>query len=164
PTGRAAAADLARRGFELGNHSDTHPYDLARLDRARIRDEIARAHARIAEAAGAAHAPVGFRAPGYELSPSVVDVLVELDYRYDSSIFPSPPYYLAKAAVMGTMALRGRSSASVLGTPRVLAAPADPYHPDPRAPWRRGDAALVELPIAVVPWIRVPVIGTSLLL
>jgi hypothetical protein len=32
------------------------------------------------------------------------------------------------------------------------------------APWRRGQAPVVELPIAVTPWTRVPAIGTSLLL
>ncbi|MEM9493829.1 MAG: polysaccharide deacetylase, partial [Myxococcota bacterium] len=32
------------------------------------------------------------------------------------------------------------------------------------APWRRGRAPLVELPIAVTPYGRVPVIGTNLLL
>jgi len=33
-----------------------------------------------------------------------------------------------------------------------------------QAPWRRGQAPIVELPIAVTPWLRVPAIGTSLLL
>jgi len=31
------------------------------------------------------------------------------------------------------------------------------------APWRRGQAPLVELPIATTPWLRVHAIGTSLL-
>jgi hypothetical protein len=31
------------------------------------------------------------------------------------------------------------------------------------APWRRGQAPLVELPIAVTRWTRLPAIGTSLL-
>jgi hypothetical protein len=31
------------------------------------------------------------------------------------------------------------------------------------APWRRGQAPLVELPVAVTPYARVPAIGTSLL-
>jgi hypothetical protein len=32
-----------------------------------------------------------------------------------------------------------------------------------QAPWRRGQAPLVELPIAVTPWARLPAIGTTLL-
>jgi hypothetical protein len=47
--------------------------------------------------------------------------------------------------------------------PRQLAAPPDPYRPAMTAPWRRGQAPLVELPIAVTPWLRVPAIGTSLI-
>ena len=31
------------------------------------------------------------------------------------------------------------------------------------APWRRGQAPLVELPVAVTPWTRMPAIGTTLL-
>ncbi|MBA3817460.1 MAG: hypothetical protein H0X17_01085 [Deltaproteobacteria bacterium] len=31
------------------------------------------------------------------------------------------------------------------------------------APWRRGQAPLVELPVAVTPWTRLPAIGTSLI-
>ena len=31
------------------------------------------------------------------------------------------------------------------------------------APWRRGQAPMVELPVAVTPWTRLPAIGTSLL-
>ena len=38
--------------------------------------------------------------------------------------------------------------------PRALAAPAEPYRPAMTAPWRRGQAPLVELPIAVTPWTR----------
>jgi hypothetical protein len=31
------------------------------------------------------------------------------------------------------------------------------------APWRRGQAPIVELPVAVTPWTRLPAIGTTLL-
>jgi hypothetical protein len=51
----------------------------------------------------------------------------------------------------------------VLTNPRALAAPAEPYRPSMTAPWRRGQAPMVELPVAVTPWMRVPAIGTSLL-
>src|SRR6476646_9378593 len=66
PEGRALLADLARDGHELASHTHTHPYDLVRLGATTIASEIDRAHAAIAECAGVA--PVGFRAPGYEVS------------------------------------------------------------------------------------------------
>jgi len=63
---------------------------------------------------------------------------------------------------MGGMALRGRRSGAVVTDPRGLFAPADPYRIDARRPWRRGTSALVELPVAMLPYSRIPVIGTLL--
>jgi len=36
-----------------------------------------------------------------------------------------------------------------------------PYHPSVENPYRRGGLHLVELPIALSPWLRLPLIGTS---
>jgi hypothetical protein len=159
--GRGQLAQLARLGHELANHSNTHPYDLCRKSRGEIDDEVARAHDTIAACAG--HAPIGFRSPGYDMSRALHEVLMERGYHYDSSIFPSWPYYLAKLGVMAAMSLTGKRSQSVLVDPRVLAAPADPYRPG-RSPFRRGQSTLVELPVGVSPGLRIPAIGTSLLL
>lgn len=158
---RARYADLVRAGHELASHSYSHPYDLARWPPARARDEIARAHDLLAGLAGRVH---GFRAPGYDLSAAMLDELLRLGYRYDSSIFPAPGYYAAKAVVMLGMRALGRRSGAVMTDPRALCAPASPYRPSARRPWRRGGAALLELPVAVTPLLRVPAIGTSLLL
>ena len=95
-----------------------------RLGRARIDDEIDRAHAAIGACAGTP--PVGFRAPGYEIAADVIDALQARGYRYDSSVFPSATYYGAKALVMAAMRAVGRQSGSVLGSPRVLLAPRAP--------------------------------------
>jgi peptidoglycan/xylan/chitin deacetylase (PgdA/CDA1 family) len=160
--GRAALAALARNGHELASHTHTHPYDFIRLGAARIADEIDRAHAAIGDCAGTP--PVGFRAPGYEISAAAIEVLQARGYRYDSSVFPSVPYYGAKAAVMGVMRVAGRASGSMLGNPRVLLAPRVPYRPAAGAPYRAGGAGILELPIAVTPFTRLPVIGTSLIL
>ncbi len=158
----ALVRDLVSAGHEIGNHSYSHPYDLARLPRERIAEEIGRAHALLGDAAG--KAITGFRAPGYDVSAAIFEELGKLGYKYDSSIFPAPGYYAAKAAVMGAMALVGRKTGAVLTDPKALVAPADPYRPSPTAPWRRGQATVVELPIAVTPGLRAPVIGTSLLI
>jgi len=159
PEGRAQLAALAAQGHELANHSFTHPYHLVRLSRADIAAEIDAAHAAIGDCAGAA--PVGFRAPGYNVSARLIDLLCERAYHYDSSAFPAIPYYAAKAAVMAMMRVVGRPSASLLGDPRVLASPTSPYRPARDAPYRRGDAPLLELPMAVTPVLRLHVIGTS---
>jgi hypothetical protein len=162
-TARSANAQrlktLADAGDELGNHSYSHPYELARLSRHEIDAEIGHCDRVLRTIA-----PVrGFRAPGYDVSPAMLDTLARLGYRYDSSVFPAPGYYAAKAAVMAALAAAGRPSGAVLTNPRALTAPAKPYRPSMSAPWRRGQAPIIELPVAVTPWTRVPAIGTSLL-
>jgi peptidoglycan/xylan/chitin deacetylase (PgdA/CDA1 family) len=151
---------LANAGHELANHSYSHPYDLVRLGRTRIAEEIDRGHGAVADACG--HAPVGFRAPGYEVSREVIDHLCARGYRYDSSALPSVPYYTAKAAIMGVMRVVGRRSGSILGSPSVLGAPVGPYQPSEASPYRRGTQPLIEAPMTVTPWLRLPVIGTSI--
>jgi len=160
--GRRILADLARAGHELASHTYTHPYNLVRLAGARIAEEIDRTHAAIAALCG--QPPVGFRAPGYEISAELIDLLCQRGYRYDSSTFPAIPYYLAKAAVMGLIRLAGRRSGSILGSPAVLRAPRVPYRPAKGSPYRRGDQPIMELPITVTPWLRLHVIGTTLVI
>lgn len=148
---RRIAEDLVAAGHELASHSLTHPYDLVRQDRPAIERELVQSREILSEIRGA---PVtGFRAPGYTMTPSVLCMVADAGYRYDSSIFPCPPYYLAKLAVLARMALSGRRSESIVGPPSVMW--------EQRLPSRRH--GLIELPITVLPPIRFPFIGTSLL-
>jgi hypothetical protein len=62
------------------------------------------------------------------------------------------------------MRLRGRTSGSILGSPRALAAPSVPYRPASHDPYARGDLPIWELPMAVTPILRLPVIGTSVIM
>jgi hypothetical protein len=87
-------------------------------------------------------------------------VLQDCGVQYDSSVFPCPPYYLAKAAAMTGIHLRGRRSRSVLDTPAVLFAPTEPYRMG-RPYWKRG-GGLLELPVQVTRGLRLPFIGTTL--
>lgn len=165
-TGDAESRALLQRavaeGHELGNHSHNHLYDLARLPRHRIEREIGDCHQALLDLTG--KPPVGFRGPGYEVSGTLFDVLEAFGYRYDSSIFPCPPYYLAKAAILAKMTLLRQPSGAILGSPWALPAPTQPYRPHSRQPFRRGSSPVLEIPIGVTPLLRLPAIGTSLLL
>jgi peptidoglycan-N-acetylglucosamine deacetylase len=155
----AAKLRAAREaGSEIGNHTLDHRYDLVRLGRSEIRRQVEEGSRAIERAVGTR--PVGFRAPGYTITDEVFDVLAELGVTYDSSVFPCPGYWAAKAAVIGLIALRGRQSRSIVDTPAVLAAPTRPYRIG-RPYWRRG-SGLVELPIQVTRALRVHVIGTTI--
>ena len=149
---RTIAAELVAAGHELASHSWSHPYDLTRLPPDEIGRELDRAADVLAELRGSPIA--GFRAPGYTMTDTVWELLGRRSYGYDSSLFPCPPYYLAKATVMGLMRLVGRESRSILDRPSVMWEPRTPH-------WRRGT---LELPITVLPGLRLPFIGTSLLM
>jgi peptidoglycan/xylan/chitin deacetylase (PgdA/CDA1 family) len=158
PAVQASLRSARSMNGEIGNHSFAHDYALASRTPLAIGSDLARAHRAISEATGTA--PSGFRAPGYALSPALYQAIAAQGYRYDSSVFPAVPYYLAKALVMGMLAIRKQPSGAHLDTPRVLLAPARPYWPNPAQPYRRGSGAVLELPIATVPGTRLPFIGT----
>jgi hypothetical protein len=158
----AGAASALREahaaGIEVGNHSYSHDYALTRRAPESIREDLVRGEEAILAATGTR--PVGFRAPGYTLNAELYAATVERGYRYGSSTFPAAPYYAAKAAVMGALAVLGRPSRAVLDSPRVLLAPRTPYRPDPAQPYRKGRGAVLELPMTVTPRVRFPFIGT----
>ena len=140
-----AAADA---GHEIASHSHAHDYALSRQPASSIIEDLQKADSAIEAAVG--RAPRGFRAPGYTLSAALLVAVRARGYLYDSSLLPSPAYYAAKAALIGWHALRGRRSHSILGRPGQLFAP--------RGPHRR--AGVRELPVATLPALRAPVIGT----
>ncbi|MGH7296988.1 MAG: polysaccharide deacetylase family protein [Polyangiaceae bacterium] len=160
PQAAARLASAHARGFEIANHSLDHRYDLVRLGRAEIRRQVDEGARAVERATG--ERPAGFRAPGYTITDEVFEVLAELEVEYDSSVFPCPPYYAAKAAAIGAIRLRGRTSRSIVDSPTVLAAPARPYRVG-RPYWRRGDG-LLELPVQVTRGLRLPFFGTSVTL
>lgn len=145
PDAAAGVARLARAGHEIGNHSFSHDYALTRRHDVAVAEEVRRGGDAVERVTG--RPPAGFRAPGYTLSASLLRTLVAQGYRYDSSTFPALPYWLAKGAVMGALALSGRPSGAILDRPRVLAAPRRPYRPDASEPYAIGDLPLLELPI-----------------
>ncbi|MEM6292993.1 MAG: polysaccharide deacetylase family protein [Myxococcota bacterium] len=154
--GAGEGAAVLRRalaaGHELASHGYAHAYDFSRWSAEAVSDDLRRVDALLRDLGAE---PTGFRAPGYTQSAVMLQAVASLGYRYDSSVLPSLPYYAAKVAVMGAMALRGRRSASLLSG-------AGSFH-GPMRPWRRTDVPLVELPMAVSPWLRLPLIGTTLL-
>lgn len=148
PGAAAALAGAARAGHEVGSHSWAHDYALAKRAPAEIDADLARCDEVIERATG--RAPRGFRAPGYTLSKALLGSLRRRGYLYDSSLLPSPPYYAAKAVALGLHRLAGRRSSSILGGIGQLFG-------------RRGPHRLSgvrELPIATLPFLRGPVIGT----
>jgi hypothetical protein len=149
---------FVREGHEIGNHSLDHLYDLTRRSEAEQERQVAGANERLKDVLGVS--PSGFRAPGYTVTDELLGVVRRSGLSYDSSVFPSPPYFAAKAARLLSMKAKGQSSRAVLDTPRVLRAPTSPYRIG--EPYWRPGRGLLELPIQVAGPLRVPFIGTAL--
>jgi peptidoglycan-N-acetylglucosamine deacetylase len=160
PENAARVRDALARGHEIASHSYGHLYDLTRQSHQDLEDEVDRATAVLSDVVGTR--PLGFRSPGYTTSEALLEILAARGYLYDSSVFPCPAYYAAKATAILGIRLRGRKSKSVLDHPRVLLAPADPYRIGARY-HRRGEG-LLELPVAVTRRLRLPFIGTFVIL
>jgi len=149
---RRIAAQAVAAGHELASHTWSHPYNLIHLETAQIREEIEAAERIISEVRGE---PVrGFRAPGYNICPKVAEILRERGYAYDSSLFPCPIYYAARAGAIAAIRLAGRRSHSIVGVPQAAFSPRLPH----------TYQGLLEFPMTVLPGVRLPVIGTSLTL
>ncbi|MFO0673281.1 MAG: polysaccharide deacetylase family protein [Polyangiaceae bacterium] len=157
----AAALRAARlKGARWRDHTLDHRYDLTRLTPDEMRAQVWGGIDAIAVATG--EEPLGFRAPGYTITDELFGILREADVAYDASVFPCPAYYAAKTAAIGLIALRGRTSRSIVDTPEVLFAPRGPYRiSDPY--WRVG-SGMLEIPVQVTRGPRLLFIGTSVTL
>lgn len=153
-----AMARLASGGDELGCHSFSHHYDLTRRPALEMRTEIERGVSALQQAAGVKVA--GFRAPGYVVNDTLLDVMRETGLTYDSSVFPCPAYYALKAGAIASMNARGKPSHAIVDVPEVLRAPTAPYRVG-RPYWFRG-TGIWEIPIQVTRRASLPFIGTSL--
>ena len=152
---------IAAAGHEVANHSWSHPYNFRGLPRAEKEREIATAEAAIADAVG--ERPVGFRTPSCDVDAETLAVLGERGYLYDSSIFPTPVMW----AFMVYGKLFVRRPDYKLGHPAAVFAPPRPYRPSARRAYRRcapGERTPgpLEIPVAVVPGLRVPFYTTLL--
>lgn len=151
----------SQNGHELGNHTQNHLYNLRSQPLEEIREEIVTCGKALEALTG--KPTRGFRTPGYNTSPEIAQVCAQEGYLYDSSILPSPPYYLAKGAVMALGALRGQPSRSQMNLPQVLQSPLSPYRIDPSQPWKPDPQGPIwQVPMCSLPLARVPFIGTSL--
>lgn len=150
---------LWRRGHELANHSLDHHYDLTRRGSEVMREQVFGGFERLSRLTGKAQH--GFRAPGYTMTDELQSLLIEHRVLYDSSVFPCPVYYGAKAVALAGQRWLGRKSSSIVDSPAVLTAPIVPYRMGGR--YCRSGAGLLELPIQVTRRLRLPYIGTSLI-
>jgi hypothetical protein len=151
--GAKAVSEIAAAGHEVANHSFEHEPWLHLYERGRLEEELARTEDAIV-AAGAPR-PVGFRGPGYSLSPTLLDLLVERGYRYDTTTLPTWIGPLARAYYFRSARLTAEQRterAALFGSAREVLRPVHPYT------WQLpGGAELLEIPVTTMPVFRVPI-------
>jgi len=156
PEGAALLRSLHERGHEVASHSDDHDLHLHRRPRASIERDLDRSAAALAAATGTP--PVGFRAPGYGVSAALWSALASRGYRYDASAFPTPLGPLSRLWF-------GRHTRGPRVRARVLRDRAAELARGPRV--RRivvDGRALIEVPVTVMPYTRLPIHASHLLL
>lgn len=129
-------ADIAGAGHEVASHTSSHAH-LSTLSRRERRRELVDSRATLERVTGE---PVtGFRAPSFDVSADHFDLLADAGYAYDSSVVPCrsiPGWY------GGEWTARRPCSAASL----VEDAP----------------PSVAEVPVAVMPGVRLPLSGTWL--
>ena len=147
-----ALKSLLQHGHEVGNHSFEHDPWMARYDRSRIEDEIARTEDAILESTG--RRPMGFRGPGYAWSGELLEILSERGYLYDASTLPTYLGPLARAYYFRTTRL---SDAERRERAQLFGRLADGLRPVGAYSWKLPNGrTLLELPVTTFPVIKVP--------
>jgi peptidoglycan-N-acetylglucosamine deacetylase len=156
---REAFAPVRKLGCEIASHSFAHDYRMIEKSKSEIDRDLARAEEALAPLS---NGPIeGFRAPGYNVSPELLECVVARGYTYDSSLLPSPAYWAGRAVAIARYSLARRPSRSLVGRPLAFTGPLAPYRTTPIRPWKKSErGALLEIPIACEPSSRLPLIGT----
>lgn len=149
---REVLRSIVESGHEVGNHSFHHEPWLHLYSRGQIADELARAEDAIEAATGAR--PTGFRGPGYSLSETVLDTLLERGYRYDASTFPTYLGPLARTYYFMTAKLtpaERKRRAKLFGTLADGNRSLKPYL------WKLAKGTIPEIPVTTLPLVKVPI-------
>lgn len=123
-------------GHEIASHSYSHR-DLTKIPLTELENSEKENRRLLAKITG--EKPKGFRAPLFKISADIVDSIESIGYVYDSSVVPS---------------------IKIPGWFGYHSAPLHPYHPDKQNLTKQSQCRdFYEVPLAVVPWIRLPAGG-----
>jgi len=130
--------DLIKDGHEIGNHTYSHNHFLKNESYPYIKEEIKKTHDIIQDKLGIT--PIGFRAPNYSVNETVIHILKNLGYLYDTSVIPS--YHPG------------------ITPSKFLLAPTTPYNPSEENILKKGKTKFIEFPLSINPLLRIPLMGT----
>jgi len=158
----AVIKEIANNGHEIANHSMTHPQGFRWLLEKEKEMELNSMSDICWEVTG--KRPVGFRSPGWNIDDATLPVLNKLKYVYDSSVFPTSLMPLMKFAHWSSMSKQKKQDRTTMGQTSYMFSSLSPYHVSDYSLGKRGDNSLIEFPISVSPYLRVPFFATLFLI
>jgi len=148
-----ALAQIAAAGHEIGNHSFRHEPWLHLYSKQELTEEFEKTENALEKVTG--QRPIGFRGPGYSLSPTVLEVLAERDYEYDCSTLPTyiaplaRAYYFFKSPEMSDEEREKRK--------KLFGRFSDGFQSLKPYEWRIGEKSLIEIPVTTLPLFKTPI-------
>jgi len=148
----AAMQPLVARGHEVGNHSFRHECWIHLYSADQLNEELTRAEQAIEAATG--ERPRGFRGPGFSWSPTVLETLATLGYRYDATTFPTFIGPLARRYFLASSKLEGEELEQ---RRHLFGAFSDGFRSLRPFYWKAaGGRNVLEIPVTTVPIAKVP--------
>lgn len=156
---REAIASIAAAGHEIGNHSFNHEPWLHLYSKEELVEEFERTEKAIFDVTG--KRTVGFRGPGYSLSPTVLEVMAERGYEYDCSTLPTyiaplaRAYYFFKSPEMSDEEREKRK--------KLFGKFSDGFRSLKPYSWQVGSGSMIEIPVTTLPVFKTPIHASYLL-
>jgi len=130
-SGKGILKQIADAGHEIGSHTRSH-HLLTELTPAERREELSSS---LSDLETVCDSVDGFRAPAFDIGPDHFDILHECGYTYDSSIVPARPIPGWYGGEFGV------------------------ERPCPADAFRERAPPVMELPVSVMPGLRLPLTG-----
>jgi len=156
-----AIKTMAAKGYEIANHTMTHAQGFRLLSHEEKEIEIVGMEEICEQVTGVR--PKGFRAPGWNIGDDALPILKRHGYLYDSSVHPTLLMPLLKFLHWKSMSSRGKIERTTMGHLKYMFAPIKPYRTDMTSFSNKGSDGIMEFPMTVMPFIRLPFFATFLL-
>jgi peptidoglycan/xylan/chitin deacetylase (PgdA/CDA1 family) len=148
-----ALGQIAAAGHEIGNHSFRHEPWLHLYSKEELIEEFEKTEQAVGRFTE--QKLVGFRGPGYSLSPTVLEVLAERGYEYDCSTLPTyiaplaRAYYFFKSPEMSDEEREKRK--------KLFGKFSDGFQSLKPYKWQIGEKSLIEIPVTTLPVFKTPI-------
>ncbi len=148
-----ALKQIADSGHEIANHSFKHEPWLHLYSKAELVEEFQKTEEALELVTG--QHPIGFRGPGYSLSPTVLEVLAERDYEYDCSTLPTYIGPLARAYYF--LASPNMSKEEKEKRKKLFGKLSDGFQSLHPYKWDVNGSDIIEIPVTTLPIFKVPI-------